>query len=107
MRMAGFGVVASLLLVSQAARADLPLSGAALGQLEAVLEYCGRVDPASAERYQQFAKVLTAGAKDEEISKARKSPEYLDAHDSQRKELDKLPTEELAKTCAEGLPKPG
>lgn len=103
MRFAGMCMLAALGSVSQAARADLPVSRAVLGQLEAVFEHCGRVSPASAERYKEFAKALTGNAKDKDLAEARKSAEYRDAHDAASEQIGNLPKEESDKACAEGL----
>lgn len=103
MRFAGICMLAALGSVSQAARADLPVSRAVLGQLEAVFEHCGRISPASAERYKEFAKALTGNAKDKDLAEARKSAEYRDAHDAASEQIGNLPKEESDKACAEGL----
>ncbi len=103
MRFAGICMLAALGSVSQAARADLPVSRAVLGQLEAVFEHCGRVTPASAERYKEIAKALTGNAKDKDLAEARKSAEYRDAHDAASEQIGNLPKEESDKACAEGL----
>jgi hypothetical protein len=89
--------------VAQVARAELPVSGAALGQLEAVLEHCGRASPATAEQYRELARGLTGSATDKEVVEARKSAEYRDAHDAASAQLDTLSKEESHKACAEGL----
>ena len=91
----------------QAARADLPMSGAALGQLEAMLEHCGRVSSAGAERYRALAKTLTGSATDKELTKARSSAEYRDARDAAKEELGGLTKEESEKACVEGLQSAG
>ena len=103
MRLGGSCTLAALPSVWHAGRADLPVSRAVLGQLEAVFEHCGRVSPASAERYKEFAKALTGNAKDKDLAEARKSAEYRDAHDAASEQIGNLPKEESDKACAEGL----
>ena len=103
MRFVGMCMLAALLVVSQAARADLPMSGAALGQLEAVMEHCSRISPALAARFREFARGLTGKATDKDLAAARDSAEYRDAHDEANEELAKLPKEESDKACVEGL----
>jgi hypothetical protein len=88
---------------SQTARAELPMSGAVLGHMEAVLEHCGRVSPANGELYKQLVKVLTGDAKDEELAEVRKSAEYREAHDAATDELDAQPKEKSQKACVEGM----
>src|SRR5258705_11783041 len=101
MRLAGICMVSAA--ACGTARADLPVSGAVLGQLEAVFEYCGRVNPASAERYKGFIKGLTGNATDKDLAEARSSAEYRDAHEAASDQIGKLPKEESDKACAEGL----
>ena len=103
MRFAGICMLVALGAVSQAARADLPVGRAVLGQLEAVLEHCGRVSPASAERHKEFAKALTGNATDKDLAEARNSAEYREAHDAASEQISNLPKEESDKACAEGL----
>lgn len=103
MRFAGMCMLAALGALPQPARADSPVSGAVLGQLEAVLEHCDKVSPGSAERYREVAKGLTGNATDEELAEVRKGAEYRDAHDAASEELGKLPKAEAAKACVEGL----
>ena len=103
MRVTGMLMLAALGALTQVARAELPLSGAVLGQLEATLEHCGRVDAASAEAYKSFARGLTGNATDKELAEARKSAEYREAHAAASEQIGKLPKEESDKACADGL----
>src|SRR5256885_14531572 len=56
MRLTGMLMLAALGALAQVAHAEPQLSGAVLGQLEAVLEQCGRGNAANAEGYKSFAK---------------------------------------------------
>jgi hypothetical protein len=103
MRLARMCMVVALGVVPGAARADLPVSREVLGQLEATLEHCGRINPGSANLYRQFAKMLTGDATDKELTEARESAEYRDAYDLASDQVGKLPKEEAKKACAEGL----
>jgi hypothetical protein len=103
MKFGALGIVAVLGVVAQPALAELPLTGAALGQLEAVLEHCGRAKPAEAERYKALARSLTGNATEKELTAARQSTEYVEAHDAAKDQLAGLPKEAVDKACVEGL----
>jgi len=104
MRLTGMLMLAALGALAQVAHAEPQLSGAVLGQLEAVLEHCGRVNAANAEGYKSFAKGLTGTATEKELAEARKSAEYREAHAAASEQIGKLPKKEQDKACAEGLP---
>ena len=103
MKLAAIGVVAVLGAGAQVARAELPVSGAALGQVEAILEHCGRASPANAERYKALARTLIGTATEKELTAARQSAEYVEAHDATKAQLVNLPKDESDKACVEGL----
>lgn len=102
--MTGMLMLAALGALAPVAHAELQLSAAALGQLEAVVEHCGRVNAASAEGYKSFAKGLMGNATDKELAEARESAEYRAAYAAASEQIGKLSKEESDKACAEGLP---
>src|SRR5438105_15072503 len=102
MRLTGMLMLVALGPLAQATRAEPQLSGAVLGQLEAVLEHCGRVNAASAEGYKSFAKGLTGTATEKDLGEARKSGEYREAHAAARAQIGKRPRYGQGKPCAEG-----
>jgi hypothetical protein len=99
MRLAGLCMLVAVGAVSQPARAEPPVSGAALGQVEALIEHCGQFNAASAERLRALARGLTGGATEDELAEARSSAEYRDAHDAVS---GQLPDEVSEKACVEG-----
>ena len=82
MTLTGICVLAALGAVSQAGQADLPVDGAALGRLEAVLEHCEWASPEGSEHYKAVGKVLTRGATDKGLAEVRSGAEYRDAYDA-------------------------
>src|SRR5689334_4727645 len=53
---------------------------AALGKADALLSYCTKVAPASRQKYWTQVKTLSKDASKERLAAARRSPEYLKAH---------------------------
>lgn len=76
-------LVGACLVVPAVAGADAPQpSPHALGVAEGVVNYCGSVDPASAEQVRQVIKQLMQGASEEQLAEVRKSDDYRKAYDS-------------------------
>ncbi len=101
MKLARWWLPAALGLAWQVARADPPVDGATLGQLEAVLEYCAHLDPALAERNKVLAQGLTGRATDDELAKVRAGATYRAAYDATRAELARQPKDDADKACLE------
>src|SRR5256885_13529354 len=73
MRLTGMLMLAALGALAQVAHAEPQLSGAVLGQLEAVLEHWGRVNAANAEGLKSFAKDLAGPSPEKEDAEGRQS----------------------------------
>jgi len=86
-------------VLPQLALAELPMSPEALGQVEGVLSFCGRVDPGTKPRYEQQAQMVRGGATSEEIDAARKVDGYRQAYDGVSEQLSKLDPAAAIKTC--------
>jgi hypothetical protein len=83
----------------QLAGAKLSMTPQALGFVEATLNYCGKVDPASAEKYKAREKAFVGDATEDELDKARTTGEYKDSYGSRTSDLEKVPKEQTVKTC--------
>jgi hypothetical protein len=83
----------------QSAGAKLSMTPQALGFVEATLTYCGKVDPASAEKYKAREQAFIGDATPEELEKARSTGEYKDSYDSRTSDLEKAPKEQTVKAC--------
>jgi len=74
-----------------------------LANVEAILEYCAKLDPASATRYLEQAKMVTQGASEETLSKVRGTNDYLQAHGELDESLAKVDARGAKKVCAQQL----
>ena len=91
------------IMLPQLALAELPLPNELFGTLEGQLDFCSKVNPQSAARYQEPKKILVRGASEKEVAEARASKEYKEGYDSVTEDLSKQPKGEAAKMCAEAL----
>ena len=74
-----------------------------LGTTEAILAYCAKIDPASESKYRERIKLVTQGASDEELAKARKSDGYQEAHQSVDDFVAKTDEHHAMKACSDFL----
>jgi hypothetical protein len=95
--------LSAALLMSQLALAKMPFSNDIFGKLESTLDYCARLDPPSAAKYQEKKKAAVKDVPEEELAQARKSKEYKTSYEEFTDELSKMPKEEVTSACAAAL----
>src|SRR5690349_19929353 len=95
--------LSAALTLTPLALAKLQLPNDLFGRVEGSLDFCAQADPQSATKYQQQKKVLTQGATQQEVSKARASKEYKEGYDAANDELGKQPKDQAKKACAAAL----
>ena len=78
-----------------------PPSAQALGVAESVINYCGPIDPAAADRLRQMIKQLVQGASEQQLAEVRKSDEYRKAYDSVVDFVGKIDQRNATRFCAE------
>lgn len=72
---------------------------AALGQVEARISFCVKVDSSYAEAYKELGKRLVANMTEKELKEARESSDYKQNYDSTTSELEKVPADKAVQTC--------
>jgi hypothetical protein len=93
---------AVLPLLVQADEPSAPsVDGRVLGAAEAVIDYCAKLDPASAERYRQQFKSMIKGANEEALAKVRSSEDYKEARATTEDSLGKLDESSAKQTCSQ------
>jgi hypothetical protein len=75
--------------------------GRVLGATEAVLDYCAKIDPSSADQYRQQLKLMLHGATDEVLAKARDTDDYKQARATAEDSLSKLDEKDAKETCSQ------
>ena len=72
-----------------------------LGTTEALLSYCGKLNPSLAEMSQEQIQQITRGASDEAIAEVRKGEEYQHAREAVDEALEKVDEKDALKACAQ------
>jgi hypothetical protein len=103
MRVSRILLVCAVMAMPQLSTAKLPFSNDALGKVEGIMNYCARVNPESAAKYQDAAKAFVKDLPEKEVTEARKSAEYKDSYDGIAAELDKAPKDATIQTCKAAL----
>ena len=98
----GLGL-AALLAIPAFALGENSIPSGALGQVEATISFCAKVDSSSAEQYKEWGKRIVAGIKEKELKEIRDSSEYKESYDSSTSQLDKIPAEKAVQTCRAAL----
>ena len=97
------GATGAFLLVSLLASAQTAApatqDASVLAILEGTITFCSKVDPESADKYKDLAKLLTNGQSDEAIDQVRNTKEYKDSLDKISKQLEALSTKEASEAC--------
>jgi hypothetical protein len=97
-------LVGAFLVLPAVAGADAPQPDPhALGVAEGMINYCGSVDPASAEQVRQVIKQLMQGASELQLAEVRKSDDYRKAYDSVADFTAKLEPRNAKHFCSESL----
>ena len=69
---------------------ESPIDGRALGATEAILNYCAKIDPKAAVRYQQQIKLLVQGVREAVLAQVRSSEAYKQGRESAEDSLTKV-----------------
>lgn len=75
----------------------------ALGQVEATVNFCSKVDSKSADKYKEWGKRVISGMSEKELSDARNSSEYKESYEMITNELGKIPAEKAVEGCRAAL----
>jgi hypothetical protein len=103
MRIQRILLVCAAIAIPQLSNAKLPVSNDVFGKVEGILNYCVKVNPESAAKYQDAAKAFVKDVPENEVTEARKTAEYKDSYDGITTELDKAPKDTAVQTCKAAL----
>jgi len=88
------------------ARADAPVTPMTLGSVDAVLAFCGQVNPAGASAYKALKESLL-GKDDHAREAATQTPAYRDGFAQISRVLKSAPRDWAVRACNDLLPRPG
>ncbi len=89
---------------SAPAQADEPkVDGRTLGITEALLNHCGSIDPAAAERYRKQIRLLVQGASEAALAEVRRSEGYRKGRGSMEDFISKVDERNGKRLCAESV----
>jgi hypothetical protein len=88
------------IVIPQLVLAELPFTNDAFGKVEGILDFCAKVNPQAASKYQEQKKALVKDVPEKEVAEARKTQEYKDAYDAVTSELGQLPKDKAVEACA-------
>lgn len=74
-----------------------------LATVEAILDYCARLDAAASDKYRQQAGLVSQGADEETLARIRETDEYRQAHGEMDEFLAKVDARNAKKVCAQRL----
>lgn len=98
-------VIGIAVLGSPLAHGEAPaLDAAALGKADALLSYCTKVAPASRQEHWTQVKALSKDASKEQLSAARRSEEYLKAHQAVDDFVAKVDQHNTKLVCSQHVP---
>ena len=90
------------LAVPLLAHADTPsVNPQALGIMESIVNYCGRLDPAAVVKLREQAKQLAQGASERQLAEVRNSNEYREGYDSVVDFVAKIDERNAKQICSE------
>jgi hypothetical protein len=89
----------TVIAAAQLARADLPFSGQSLGNLQATMDFCTRVQPEEAAKFQDQFKMFIKGFPEKELAALLQSDEYKATYETTGTALDKLAKPQANETC--------
>jgi hypothetical protein len=96
-------LVLGLFLVPFAHAGEPALNAKELGIVEAVLNICGKVDPAAAGKLRERIAALTKGASNDAVARARAGDEYRKAYDSIQQLAGTGDERNAKKVCTESV----
>ena len=82
------------------------VDSAALGKADALLSYCTKVEPDSRQKYWAQVKALSKDASKEQLAAARRSEEYLKAHQAVDDFVAKVDKHNTKLVCAHPVSAP-
>lgn len=104
----GIGLMAAL-AVSMCARADEPAVSPAVIQIDAIIDFCSKIDPANRGAYERLQRQALATQSDRDgrgdHDRKKDLAQFRRAVDSFGEELDKLPRPWAIQTCKAGVGK--
>lgn len=95
-------VLLALMAVSNLAIAECP-SSSGLAQVDAILDYCGQVDPALAPEASQFKRLLTQGTSGQELDKIIDGKDYQHVYTETKEALSRIPKSVVIAACSDAL----
>ena len=99
----GLFVVSALLLAVLAHAEGPPVNAKALGTTEALMNYCLRASPATADSFRRQVTQLSRGASAETLAAVRRSNEYRKAQSAVKDFVQKVDPHNIKKMCSESV----
>lgn len=96
--------LAGFVVFSQFTLAAPSIPPKALGQVEATIELCVRVDSKSAAKYKELGKAVVAGMSDKDLAEVRESRAYKESYKAITGQLEKVPADKAVEGCRAALP---
>src|ERR1700674_1275429 len=70
-----------------------------IGHIEAVVNFCSRIDSESADKYKELGKQVVRDMSEKELADARNTDEYKESYEAIITELEKAPADKATKGC--------
>lgn len=90
----GFGLIAAI-----AVRAEESIDPVTLGNLDAVIAFCGEINPAGAPSYAALKKTVVGSEAAEAVEAVTQKPEYHEAYEATRKNATGQSHEAALNSC--------
>ena len=90
-------------LIPQLALSETPPSSQQRGAVQAVVDFCSRVDPKDEKRFEDQAKVLLRNLKEDHSEVAQRSAEYQQAYRTIESVLNEFPLPDAVRACAASI----
>ena len=92
-------IVLMAIVLPQLALAELPVNHQSLATVQAVVDFCARMKPADAAKYQEQAGLMVSGLSRVDLSRVREADDYKKAYASTDEALEKVEANDAAKAC--------
>jgi hypothetical protein len=99
MRVGAILIFFAVALIPQFARAENPPSRQQFGALQAVFDFCSKVDPTDEKQFDRQAKLLAHAMTQRAADEARLSEEYKQSYQTLKSLLNGLPTKGATAAC--------
>lgn len=96
--------LAGFVVFSQFTLAAPSIPPKALGQVEATIAFCARVDSKWTGRYKELGKVVVAGMWGKQLDGARDSSDYKESYRAITSQLEKVPADTAVESCRAAFP---